>query len=268
MKVSRNNKLEALSAIALNTFRETVRDRILYAFVFFAGIVTIMAILLGNLSVGQDVRIISDIGLAVIALIGGIIAVFVGANLVYKELDRKTIFLIFTKPVTGWQFVLGKYIGLALCMFVVIGSMGLFLSGLLLLARPEHVASLIWGISASLSLVYLELLFVTALAIFFSTFATPFMSVLFTLSLWLIGHFGRSLQELGRLTPNKTIAEFFQLIYFILPDLACLTKIRSVLMYGSLPDVEVVSYLVSYVFAYVVLLLVLSAIVTEQREFT
>lgn len=265
-------QIDAVKAIALNTFRETVRDRILYALIFFALVVTVLGIILGSLSVGQDIRILKDIGLATISLIGGIIAVFAGTNLVYKELERRTIYIIFTKPVSGWQFVLGKYIGLCLCVFVMVAAMGAFLTLIITISTGNYalpvVAHQIVEVGQELSLIYLELLFVTALATFFSTFSTPVMSVLFTLSIWLAGHLGKSLLELGKLSQNQLLEQFLTVVFYCLPDFAGLTQIRGHLLYGINPGLEVMLYLVTYVLAYVLMLLVIAAIVTERKEFT
>lgn len=254
--------------IALNTFRETVRDRVLYAFFVFACSITVLGILLGSLSVGQDIRIIEDIGLTAIAIIGGIICVFAGTNLVYKELERRTIYVIFTKPVSSWQFIAGKYLGLVMCIFVVTLAMGTFLLGLIWMQDPGHQIQLhLSRLIASLGLVFLELLFVLALATFFSTFSTPIMSVIFTLSLWFIGHLGGSLLDLSRMSSNPATQQILNALYWCLPDLAQLTRVRSVIMYGKEPTQEIIIFLLSYVFAFIVFLLVLASVVNERREF-
>lgn len=262
------SKLDPVVAIGVNTFRETVRDRVLYVFYIFACLVTVLGLLLGSLSVGQNLRVIEDLGLSAIAIIGGIIAVFTGTNLVYKELEHRTIYLIFTKPVSSWQFILGKYVGLSACVFVMLLAMGLFLAGLLFMVDPNHSLHLLLPrILSSLSLVYLELLFITACATFFSTFASPIMSVVFTLSIWLIGHFTESLRELGRLSVNPTVATISEFAYWLLPDLAGLTRVRAQIMYGRQPAWELELFLVCYVLACVILLLVCATIVNEKREF-
>lgn len=259
--------MKPVFAIALNTFRETVRDRVLYAFFVFACSITVLGILLGSLSVGQDIRIIEDIGLAVIAIIGGIISVFAGTNLVYKELERRTIYVIFTKPVSSWQFITGKYLGLVGCIFVVVLAMGLFLLGLIWMVDPTDQTLKVPLLAGSLSLVFLELLFVLALATFFSTFSTPIMSVIFTLSLWFIGHLGGSLLELSKMSSNGAIQQLLSSLYWCLPDLAQLTRIRSVLMYGREPSQEIIIYMLAYVFAFIFFLLGLASIINERREF-
>lgn len=260
--------IDPIFAIALNTFRETVRDRVLYAFFVFACLITVLGILLGSLSVGQDIRIIEDLGLTVIAIIGGIIAVFAGTNLVYKELERRTIYVIFTKPVSSWQFILGKYAGLSMCLVVVLAAMGFFLFALVSLVDPEHHMQLhIQGITCSLALVLLELLFVLAMATFFSTFSTPIMSVIFTLSLWFIGHLGSSLIDLSRMSNNPMAQNLLSSLYWCLPDLAQLTRVRAMLMYGKEPSQEIIVFMLSYVLAFILLLLGLASVVNERREF-
>ncbi|HEY9679015.1 MAG TPA: ABC transporter permease subunit [Drouetiella sp.] len=264
--------IQSVTAIGLNTFREIIRDKILYAFVLFACVITLLSLLLGSLSVGQDIKILEDFGLAALSLISGIIAVFAGTNLVYKELEKRTIYLIFTKPITGWQFILGKYIGLAASLFIVIASMGLYLSVLVAVASPAHSLSalpdLLKVMTPAVLLVYLELLLIIALATFFSTFASPVMSVLFTLSLWLIGHFSDSLRQLGQMSQNPSLQQISNAIYLMLPDLAGLTRARSSMMYGRDPGSEVVALITCYVLAYVVLLLVLASAVTDQKEYS
>lgn len=261
-------KVKATFAIALNTFRESVRDRVLYAFFIFACSITMLGIVLGSLSIGQEIRIIEDLGLSVIAIIGGIITVFTGTNLVYKELDRRTIYVIFSKPVTSWQFILGKYLGLALCIILVTAAMGLFLAALVWMVEPNHQIQLhLPWLAGALSLVLAELLFVLAIATFFSTFSTPIMSVIFTLSIWFIGHLGSSLLELSNMSQNQIAKALLSSIYWVLPDLAGLTRIRLELTYMEPPSPEILSYLVSYIAAYVVLLLGLAALVNERREF-
>lgn len=262
------SKMKATMAIAINTYRESVRDRVLYTCFVFACLLTIGGIILGSLSIGQELRIIEDLGLSVIAIIGGIISIFTGTNLVYKELDKRTIYLIFSKPISSWQFILGKYLGLAMCIIVVTFTMGILLAGLVWMVEPSHQIQLhfVYLVGAWF-LVLLELMFVLAIATFFSTFSTPIMSVVFTLSIWFIGHLGSSLLELSNMSTNQAAKFVLTGIYWILPDLAGLTRIRLELTYLSPPSTEILSYLVSYITAYVILLLALASIVNERREF-
>lgn len=253
--------------IAINTFRETVRDRVMYAFVLFALLITLAGIVLGSLSVAQDKRIIEDLGIFSITTIGGVIAIFVGTNLVYKEIDKRTIYLIFTKPVSRWQFVTGKFLGLALCIFVVTGLMGAFLYLVLLWQSSSEPVSLM-RLFECLGLVYVELLFVIAAATFFSTFSTPLMSVLFTMALWLIAHCGQSLSMLAKMSSSDSVKQVFQAIYNILPDLAVLTQMRADVLDNRFSQPELLAVVLVYLAVYIIMLLLCGTIIAERREFT
>ena len=257
--------MNAVLTLALNTLRETVRDRVLYAFLFFAFILTLGGIVLGSLSVGQNLRILVDLGLATISIFGGIIAIFVGTALVYKEIEKRTIYLIVTKPIKRWQFILGKFLGLAICLLIVTVLMGSFLLALTTYMTPDYKIS--FALIYSLPLIYLELLFITAIATFFSTFATPMMSVVFTLGAWLIGHLGQSLLALAQITESASAKTILQIAYWVMPDLAKLTLTRAEITNGISPGPELITYLVAYIMAYIVFLLVLSTLITERREF-
>lgn len=258
--------LNIVGAIALNTFRETVRDRVLYAIVVFALLATVAGLILGTLSVQQDVRILEDVGLFAITIFGGIIAIFVGTNLVFKEIDRRTIFLLFTKPISRWHFIAGKFLGLCLCLAVVSFAMGAFLAGLVALQTNVGMG-LIANLFMSLALMYVELVLVVALAIFFSTFATPLMSMIFTLGLWLCGHLSQSLLALGKMSDSAGVSQMTTLLYYILPDLGGLTRIRGEILDSHALPVSLVVNIVAYILAYAVLLLALATAITERREF-
>lgn len=251
-------------AIAINTFRETVRDRVLYAFIIFALFVTLAGLLLGSLSVSQNVRVLEDLGMFTISTIGGVIAIFVGTNLVYKELDKRTIYLLFTKPIARWQFIVGKFLGLALCILIVTAMMGGFLMLTAYLNGERNLLAML----GSLGLTYLELLLVIALATFFSTFATPLMSVIFTLALWICGHLGQSLLALSKMSTSEALKPLFVGIYYLLPDLGKLTQIRFDMM-STAPHYQTTTVVVisAYVFAYIVILLGFATLVTDRREF-
>ncbi|MDR3614879.1 MAG: ABC transporter permease [Candidatus Obscuribacterales bacterium] len=262
------SEIQKILAIALNTYREIVRDRIFYSFLVFVVFIILLAVVLGSLSVGQDERILRDFGLAAIGLIGGIIAIFAGCNLVSKEIDKKTIFVIFTKPVTGWQFIAGKYLGLSAAVLLMVALMGLFMSGVLAAFSPHSFGNQIVSLLLPVVLVQLELLLVIAIATFFSTFATPVMSVLFTLAMWLIAHLGESLNSLGKLSNNHALQTLTNAIYWALPDLANLTRARNLLMYGNQGNNEVITLITCYIISYVLILLVMASIITEHREFS
>lgn len=254
----------------MNTFKETVRDRVLYAIVIFASLATLAGIIFGQLSVDQDVRILEDLGLAVISLFGGIIAVFIGTTLVFKEIDRRTIYLIITKPIRRWEFVTGKFFGLALCLLVTNFTMGLFFLGVIFIQTGNFNDAA--PLFTSISLIYLELLLVIAMATFFSTYCTPLMSMIFTTGMWIVGHLSFSFDMLLRLArdpahPSKGVEMLAQFLKYVMPDLYQLTVIRSNFMDYIHVSSEALLYLSAYIIAYVILLLALSTVIAEHREF-
>lgn len=255
----------ALKAIAWNTFRETVRDRVLYAIVFFALLATLAGLVFGSLSVDQDIRVLEDLGLFTITIFGGIISVFVGTNLVFKEIDRRTIFLIVTKPINRWEFIAGKFLGLALCIFVTNFAMGAFLIGLtsLQMGSLAHAPSIL----IALAFIYAEMLLVIGLATFFSTFATPLMSMVFTISLWVCGHLSHSLLSLGKLSTQASVQIMTQAVYYTIPDLASLTLLRSELVDGRMMPTSLLGSIVVYIIAYCILLIGLASLIAERKEF-
>lgn len=257
--------LGTLKAIALNTFRETVRDRVLYAIVVFALVATLAGLVFGSLSVDQDVRVLEDLGLFTITIFGGIISVFIGTNLVFKEIDRKTIFLIVTKPINRWEFVAGKFLGLALCVLVTNFSMGLFLIGITSLQMGSMAHAM--PILLALLFIYAEMLLVIGLATFFSTFATPLMSMVFTISLWVCGHLSNSLLSLGKLSTQTSVQVITQIIYYTIPDLASLTLLRSQLVDGGAVATSLLGSIVLYIIAYCVLLIAGASLIAERKEF-
>jgi Cu-processing system permease protein len=263
--------LNVITTIALNTYRETVRDRVLYAIVIFALIATLAGVIFGQLSVDQDLRVLEDLGLAVISIFGGIIAVFIGTTLVFKEIDRRTIYLIVTKPINRWEFVTGKFLGLGLCVLTTNFGMGLFF--LMVIYMQAGTFETAVPLFASLCLIYLELLLVIAMATFFSTFCTPLMSMIFTTGLWTVGHLSFSFEMLRALAQNplhksKATEIIANCLQNLMPDLARLTVVRSNFMDHILVPVELLIYLIAYVLAYIVLLLAFASLIAERREFS
>lgn len=269
--------LHVIQAIALNTFRETVRDRVLYAILIFAVLATLAGLVFGALSVQQESRVLEDLGLATISLFGGVIAVFIGTTLVFKEIDRRTIFLIVTKPINRWEFVTGKFLGVALCCLITNFAMGVFFWLLICFQTHQFVEKLI-PIASALSLVYVELLLVIALGTFFSTFCTPLMGLLFTLGFWIVGHMSFSFQMMKRLAienGNIAVAYLSDFLRSVMPDLALLTILRGEYLdgnFGSFANgqfgtIATTTNIIVYVIAYVVVLVCLSTMIASRREF-
>jgi ABC-type transport system involved in multi-copper enzyme maturation permease subunit len=170
-------------AIALNTFREAARIRVLYGILVLVLGANLFAVVLGEMSVREETRIARDIGLAGISLFGSLTAIFLGVFLLYTEVQRRTIHAIVSKPIERWEFVVGKYLGMALVLTVLVTLFGLAMAGMLTW-QGVGVDTIILR---AVVLAWIEVLTVAAIAIFFSSFSSPFLSGIFALAMWLIG---------------------------------------------------------------------------------
>jgi ABC-type transport system involved in multi-copper enzyme maturation permease subunit len=175
-------------AIALNTFREAARIRVLYGIVVLALGANLLAIILGQMSIHEQQRVTRDIGLSSISLFGSMTAIFLGVFLLYTEVQRRTIHAIVSKPIERWEFVVGKYLGMAVVLTVLVGLFAVAMSAML---TSQGVGVSIQVVRAVV-LAWMEVLTVAAIAIFFSSFSTPFLSGIFALAMW----------SLGRVTPD------------------------------------------------------------------
>lgn len=249
-------------AIALNTFREAVRDKILYTLLFFALLMIAGSLLVAELTVGEYEKILRDLGLGAINLFGMMIAIFVGIGLVWKEIDRKTIYTIASKPVRRWQFLLGKYLGLSGTLAVEVAIMGVGFAAMLWFAG----ASGAWQAVPAIWLTWVELLVVTAVAIVFSCFSTPTLSALFTIGLCLIGRLTAPLRDFALAGENEGLQRFATVVYRLLPDLQTF-NIRAEASYGRAWDWEYVAYATGYGALWAAALLVLATVIFQFRDF-
>ncbi len=219
MPIDGTRFLPRILAIAKNAFREAVRDRILYNLILFVFIITAAAIFLGELTGGQESRVIVNLGLSSTLLFGTFISIFVGVGLVWKEIEKRTVYSIFSKPVSRSEFIIGKYLGLCSTIFVNVLIMGVGVSLALLYVGGRQLAGNIW---AAVLLIFLELTIVTGVAIMFSSFSTPALSALLTFFVFLIGHFSSSLLDLATSLGSKTAIALFSAIYYIFPNLSAI----------------------------------------------
>ena len=188
--------------IALGAFKESVRERVLYNLIVFAFLMIGAAILLGSISVGVERLILVNLGLGAISVFGLLIAIFIGIGLVSKEIDRRTIYNILSKPVTRAEFILGKYAGLLLTLFVntAIMTAGFYLA---LAIQEKGLALRDFSLLVAVYFILLQLAIVVGVAIFFSCISTSILSAVFTFCLFVIGNFSErySLVRPGKWQP-------------------------------------------------------------------
>ncbi len=209
--------MKRVGVVALNTFREAVRDRVLYNLVFFALLMMVAAIAVGQISIGIEQTVIVSLGLSAISVIGLLIAVFIGVALVSKEMDKRTLYALLAKPVRRWEFLLGKFAGLVLTLAVNTAAMALGL--LLVMIYVKH--ALVRSDAVVLVAVYfilLKLALVVALALMFSCFTTPLLAILFTVGLYIVGLYVQELRNLPVNVMSPAMAAFTKWLSYLLPN--------------------------------------------------
>jgi Cu-processing system permease protein len=203
--------------VALNTFREAVRDRVLYNLVFFALLLMAAAVAVGQMSIGIEETVIVSLGLSAISVMGLLISIFIGVALVSKEMDKRTLYALLAKPLSRWEFLLGKFGGLVLTLAVNTTAMAAGL--LLVMLYVKH--SLERGETAVLVAVYfiwLKLALVVALALMFSCFTTPLLAILFTVGLYIVGLYVQELRNLPVEVMSPAMAAFTKWLSYLLPN--------------------------------------------------
>lgn len=249
--------------IARNTFREAVRDRVLYNLVIFVLMITASAVFLGELTAGQEKRTIVNLGLSAMLLFGAFIAIFVGVSLVTKEIEKRTVYTIFSKPIGRGEFIIGKYLGLCITLLVNVLVMGIGVSLALLFVGGTNLAFSIWG---AIFLIYLELIILTAVAIVFSSFSSPALSALLTFLVFIIGHFSASLRDFAANLGAASAKMFFNAIYYLLPNLSFFSFITNA-AHGDTPPLSLLSGAALYAVFYIAILLSIAILIFSRRNF-
>ena len=251
-----------IRAIALNTFKEAIRDRLLYLLLFFAAVSIIFSRILALLTVGDRAKIITDVGLASVSIFGALMAILIGTGLVYKEIDKRTIYTLLSKPIHRYQFLLGKYLGLLLTLFVMLILMTLIFFVLMLLHRYPIEGKFFLAIL----FIFVELCLITAVAMLFSCFSTPILSTLFTLSFYLIGHISWGLETLIQKMPQGAVKTLARILYTLLPDLENFNFKTEVVHHLPIPP-KVFLYSSLYGLFYTIFILALAMMIFRRRDF-
>jgi ABC-type transport system involved in multi-copper enzyme maturation permease subunit len=251
-----------ISAIAQNTVRDAVRSRVLYILLFFSLVMIATSTLVASLSYVERERILQDVGFGAIRFFGAAIAIFVGVGLVHREVERRTIYTILSKPVSRAQFLAGKYLGLVATLWLQLAVMSIgFAAVSLLIGAP-----LTWGHGAALLLVAAELAVLVAFATLFSSFATPFLAASYSVGLYLVGHLTRDLRALGATSNSPAAAEFTAWLHRLLPDLSSFNRALEAVHGLPIPPQEVAWTLVAGL-AWCLGFLLVAVVTFERRDF-
>jgi ABC-type transport system involved in multi-copper enzyme maturation permease subunit len=267
--------MKATLEIAVNVFRESVRDKVLYNLVLFAVLMIGASYLVGQLTAGQDLKIIKDLGLSATSIFGLFIAVFIGIGLVSKEVERRSIYSLLAKPIHRYQIVLGKFLGLTLTLAVNLTVMAVALYGVLALmialgdpslaaasdARPLDPALL-----EAMAMIFVELSLVTAIAVCLSTFSTPIVAAALTFGIYIVGHFSSDLRNFRDVVDSPAAARLASGLYWVLPNLAQF-DIKADVVHGQAVSAGYIGMAVAYAVLYTAMLLTVAMLIFSRRDF-
>ncbi len=253
--------MNAIAAIALNTFREAIRDRILYLILAFALVLIAVSHFVSLLTVGSEVKIVKDLGLSAISFFGLLTAVFVGVSLVFKEIERRTGYTLLAQPVRRWQFVCGKYVGLSLVLgtSVVITGTAVLLAVALKGDSPA-------GLLPAIVLGFVELELVAAFAVLLSCFTNPILAAVGTVATYVVGHLSWSFELLEKRVPDAAGKALCRGLHAVLPNLDRLNVKASAVPGVALPPGYFGAAIV-YGVCYAVVVVILACLIFERREF-
>lgn len=252
------------AVVAINTFREAVRDRVLYNLVVFALLMIGAAILVGQISIGIERLVIVNLGLSAISIFGLVMAIFIGVGLVYKEIEKRTLYTLLSKPIRRWEFLVGKYAGLVLTLVINTAFMTIGLAAALLYVGRSFVRADL-SILVAVYFILLSLALVTAIALFFSCFSSPMLSTLFTLGIYVTGIFAADIRDFGALTKNSFLKGATSVVYYLIPNFHNFNSIAAAAHGESIPF-SLVWQNTAYALIYVVLLLIASSAVFSRRN--
>jgi len=267
--------MRATLLVALHVFRDSVRDKVLYSIVAFAVLLMATSFLIGQLTAGQDVKIIKDLGLAAMSLFGLFIAIFIGIGLVSREIERRSIYAMLAKPVRRSEFIVGKYLGLVGTLLVNLAVMAIAYYAVLLYMKftlPETAFKA--GPPATdprlllaIGLIGAELAVVTAIALFWSTFSSSaLLSAALTAGLWVTGQFGSDLRNFDQVVQSPAAIALARGLYYLLPNFAAF-DVKTQVVNGLPIGAEYVAATLGYALAYIGMLIVAAVVIFSRRDF-
>jgi ABC-type transport system involved in multi-copper enzyme maturation permease subunit len=256
-------------AIALNTFREAVRNKILYVALGVVVAANLLALVLGEMSLAEEARVARDVGLGGVSIFGALTAIYIGVTLLYTEISRRTIHVILAKPIQRFEFVLGKYLGMVITLTLLVAAFGVAMTALLSLAGVSFDGN----VAKALLLGWLEVLIVAAVANFFSSFSTPFLSGVFTLALFVIGRSWAELEAAATRSKDVVIRVIASAATYVVPDLHLYSVSGSevagkhVSVHAEFVPWAYVGHAAIYAAAVIGVLLLLSMAIFHRRDF-
>jgi Cu-processing system permease protein len=267
--------MRAIRTISLSVFKESVRDKVLYNLVFFAVLLIAVSYLLSQLTAGQDIKIIKDLGLFAMSIFGLFIAVFIGIGLVSKEVERRSIYSLLAKPIRRQDFIVGKYLGLVLTLLVNIGIMTLAYYAVLgsIAWREGSWFMPHWGAPAldpallkAIGMIFLQLMIITAVALFFSTFSSSMLAAALTFGVYIVGHFNADLKNFETVIDSRPVVYAARVLYYALPNFATL-DVKNEVVHALPVPAPYLMLNTAYSAVYIALLVSAATFIFMRRDF-
>jgi ABC-type transport system involved in multi-copper enzyme maturation permease subunit len=255
------SSLGRIWTIAMNTLREAVRNKLLYTLLFFGVILILVGVVLSALSYVESERILQDFGFAAIRLFSVAIAIFVGVTLIHKEVERRTVYAILSKPLSRAEFLLGKYVGLLVTIWMQMAIMIVFFVAVSLVTG----APLDSGHMVAFALIAAELAVIVAVATFFSAFTTPMLASFFSVGIWALGHMTRDLRDIGASSISESVKGATSFLHGALPDLESF-NFSTEAAHGLAFTASDLWLPVLYGLGYVTVLLIAAIAIFERRD--
>ena len=256
------NSLVRIQALAVNTFREAIRNKLLYTLLGFGILMIGSGVLLATLSYVEVDEILQDMGMGAIRFFSAGIAIFIGIGLIHDEVDRRTIFTILSKPVSRTEFLVGKWAGLTFTVWLQLALMALAFGIVSWMAGAPLGADH----AVAIALIGLELMLLVAIATLFSAFTTPMLAALFSVGLWMIGHFSRDLRALGEQSDLESVSTMADFIFRVMPDFEVFNKTLEA-VHGLPILASEIWMAIVYALGYTICTLLLGSMIFSRRDF-
>jgi ABC-type transport system involved in multi-copper enzyme maturation permease subunit len=249
--------------IARNTFREAVRDRVLYNLILFALLMVGASVLFGQISVEIERIVVVNLGLTAMSIFGALIAIFIGIGLVSKEIEKRTLYTVLAHPVRRWEFILGKFFGLTGTLAVNTSFMAVgFFAAVMYVARGLGRGDM--ALVAAIYFIVLQLMMLVAIALLFSSFSSPILSAVMTFALFVIGSFGRDLHEFAAMA-HGYVRWVATGVAYVVPNFAQLNVI-SAAAHGHAVTAAMLIQNTTYALAYCAAALAGAVMIFEHRN--
>ncbi|MDT9178537.1 MAG: ABC transporter permease [Limnospira sp. PMC 1291.21] len=254
--------LGRIMAIAKNVFWEVMRARVLYILGIFALLMVAAVELMPQVAASLEDKIVLDLGLAAISILSLIVAVFVSTNLINQEIEKRTVYLLISKPVSRPELIIGKHLGLWAVLAVLLVVMTVIYMGVLSLNQIPYPGK---SIAISNLFIWIKFGLIGAAGILLGVLTSSLLATLLTFAVYVMGSLSRDLLELGQISDSNTIENVTTAMYVILPDLARL-NLKNDAVYADIPDVPILVANAGYGIIYTVLLLALAIAIFSRRE--